>query len=65
MNPAPSPCINICQMDEASGWCRGCFRTLDEIGFWSVLDEEDKQAVLALLPPRRAQGLPPAASPAA
>lgn len=51
--PAASPCINVCQMDEASGWCRGCLRTLDEIAFWSVLDEDDKQAVLALLPQRR------------
>lgn len=48
-----SPCINVCQMDEASGWCQGCLRTLDEIAFWSVLDEDDKQAVLALLPQRR------------
>ena len=49
----PSPCINVCQMDEASGWCQGCLRTLDEIAFWSVLDEDDKRAVLALLPQRR------------
>jgi uncharacterized protein len=52
--PAASPCINICQMDEASGWCRGCLRTLDEIAFWSVLDEGDKRAVLAELDQRRA-----------
>ncbi len=48
-----SPCINICEMDEASGWCRGCLRTLDEIAFWSVLDDDDKRAVLALLQERR------------
>jgi predicted Fe-S protein YdhL (DUF1289 family) len=48
-----SPCVNVCQMDESSGWCRGCLRTIDEIAFWSVLDDEDKRAVLAELPQRR------------
>ncbi len=51
--PVASPCINICQMEEASGWCRGCLRTLDEIAFWSVLDDDDKRAVLAELARRR------------
>ena len=50
-----SPCINVCRMNESTGWCEGCHRTLDEIAFWSVLDESDKQAVWALLPARRAQ----------
>ena len=27
----PSPCQSVCVMDEASGWCRGCLRTLPEI----------------------------------
>ena len=53
MTTPASPCINICQMDEASGLCQGCLRTLDEIAFWSVLDDEDKHAVLAQLDQRR------------
>jgi uncharacterized protein len=51
--PVPSPCTSVCRMDEASGWCQGCLRTLDEIGFWSVLDEADKQAVCLLIEQRR------------
>jgi predicted Fe-S protein YdhL (DUF1289 family) len=57
--PAPasgdvaSPCISVCEMDTASGLCRGCHRTLDEIAAWSVLDGDAKRAVLALLPARR------------
>lgn len=51
----PSPCVNICRMNDATGWCEGCHRTLDEIAFWSVLDEGDKQAVWALLLARRQQ----------
>jgi hypothetical protein len=48
----PSPCRNICQMHEPTGWCLGCGRTLDEIALWSVLDDDDKRAVWALLPER-------------
>ncbi|MGA1318970.1 MAG: DUF1289 domain-containing protein, partial [Rubrivivax sp.] len=27
----PSPCINVCRIEPASGWCEGCARTLEEI----------------------------------
>jgi uncharacterized protein len=40
-------------MDEASGWCAGCLRTLDEIAAWSRLDDGAKHRVLAALPARR------------
>ncbi len=49
-----SPCINVCRMDEASGWCLGCLRTLDEIASWSVMDDAAKRAVWARLSERRA-----------
>jgi uncharacterized protein len=55
--PAASPCINICQMDAATGWCAGCLRTLDEIARWSSLDEARRHEVLACLPQRREQWL--------
>ena len=60
----PSPCQNICRIDEPSGYCVGCGRTLDEIALWSVLDDDDKRAVWALLPARLARlpSLPPAKS---
>lgn len=50
-----SPCRNVCRMDEQSGLCVGCGRTLDEIALWSVLDDDDKRAVWALLPERMAR----------
>lgn len=53
--PVPSPCISVCRMDEPTGWCAGCLRTLDEIAWWSQLDDDDKRAVLALLPARRVE----------
>jgi hypothetical protein len=50
-----SPCISICRMDEATGWCEGCLRTLDEIALWTVLDDGDKRAVLRELSARRVE----------
>ena len=38
----PSPCISVCEMDEARNRCKGCFRTLEEIGFWSRASDADK-----------------------
>ena len=51
--PVASPCISVCRMDEASGWCEGCLRTLDEIAVWSMLEDDDKRAVLLDLTRRR------------
>jgi hypothetical protein len=51
---AASPCINVCQMDGATGWCRGCLRTIDEIAAWGRLDEAGRRGVLAQLASRRA-----------
>ncbi|MEX0759179.1 MAG: DUF1289 domain-containing protein [Tistlia sp.] len=48
----PSPCIPICQIEEASGLCIGCRRSLDEIRDWPILTAEEKRALLARLPAR-------------
>ena len=50
----PSPCISVCRIDPATGWCEGCYRTIDEIAHWSLLDDEEKTAVWAQLSRRRA-----------
>ena len=42
---AASPCIGVCRMDEATGWCAGCLRTLEEIAVWSELDDEARREV--------------------
>ncbi|TDK66654.1 DUF1289 domain-containing protein [Sapientia aquatica] len=41
-----SPCINICKMNERSGLCEGCWRTLDEIIVWGKSDNANKRAIL-------------------
>ena len=67
---APSiatPCIKVCVIDDASGLCLGCLRTLDEIGGWSGFSPERRARVMAALPARRDRidpaklGPPPAA----
>ena len=51
----PSPCMSVCQMDEALGLCKGCLRTLDEIGAWGNADVAFKRRVWAAIEARVAQ----------
>ena len=44
-----SPCISVCQLDEASGLCRGCWRTRDEIAAWGQADTDTRLAILEKL----------------
>ena len=48
-----SPCVSICEMSARNGSCIGCYRTLDEIAAWSVLDAAAKRAIVEALPARR------------
>ena len=43
-----SPCIGVCSMDDSTGLCQGCYRTIDEIQGWWDLDNAQKQAVINL-----------------
>ncbi len=52
-NTVPSPCISICAIDQVTGLCAGCLRTLDEIAVWSVLDDAEKRAVWIEIEARR------------
>lgn len=49
----PSPCISVCQMEEATGLCLGCRRTIDEIRDWIILTPDEKRAVLARIAQRK------------
>ena len=51
----PSPCISVCRMHEASGWCEGCLRTLAEITDWATMNDGAKRTVWKQLPQRREQ----------
>ena len=41
-----SPCIDVCSMDDSTGLCLGCYRTMDEIQQWWDLDNLQKQALV-------------------
>lgn len=47
-----TPCVNICVMDDASGWCLGCGRTIDEIAGWSGGSAAWRHSVMMTLPDR-------------
>ena len=49
-----TPCIKVCVIDDESGLCLGCLRSLAEIAAWGRLSEEARSAVTAELPARRA-----------
>ena len=41
-----SPCINVCRMDDDTGLCLGCFRTIDEIAVWSNASNDQRLTFL-------------------
>ena len=47
-----SPCIKICQIHPGERICVGCYRTIQEIGMWSVMSAEERRAVMDDLPAR-------------
>jgi predicted Fe-S protein YdhL (DUF1289 family) len=47
-----SPCVGICTMDGALGFCLGCGRTADEIAEWSSAGDERRGEIWAVLPER-------------
>ena len=50
----PSPCVSICVIDEPTGLCAGCYRTLGEIAGWIDLADSERRALVANLALRRA-----------
>ena len=44
-----SPCNKVCVMNEATGLCRGCYRTLDEIARWGMMSDEERKDVIEKL----------------
>ena len=48
-----SPCINVCRMDDATGFCLGCFRTIEEIAVWSAAADAQRVRILLAVERRR------------
>lgn len=47
-----SPCNKVCVINEATGLCRGCYRTLDEIACWGMMSDEEREEVIGKLAER-------------
>lgn len=45
----PSPCIGVCMIDNESGSCLGCHRTIDEITDWNRRSASAKADILQRL----------------
>ena len=55
MNSLDTPCINICLLDEETGLCLGCGRSIREIAGWTSMSDAERRAVMAELPARKAR----------
>jgi len=51
-SPIPSPCVNICLVHPATGFCIGCQRSVDEIAGWAAYSDSERARILAKLPSR-------------
>ena len=47
-----TPCINVCELDEALGVCLGCGRTLAEIASWGAMTPTERGRIMAELATR-------------
>jgi uncharacterized protein len=54
MTPIESPCILVCSIDLATGYCFGCGRTREEIAGWIDMTPDERREVMAALPARLA-----------
>ena len=49
----PSPCISVCTMDEDTGYCKGCFRSLNEVASWLYFSDNEKIKIIEQLSLRK------------
>lgn len=54
-DPIKSPCKRLCAVDGRMGFCRGCGRTLKEIGGWSQYSHEERDIIMDKLAGRFAE----------
>ncbi len=52
-----SPCVGVCAMNEDTGFCLGCYRTIDEIQGWWDMSASKRNQVMLELDGRQAESL--------
>ena len=50
-----SPCVGVCLIDEATGLCEGCLRTLDEVALWGSSTAQQRREILLNVDRRRGE----------
>ncbi|MBX5219829.1 MULTISPECIES: DUF1289 domain-containing protein [unclassified Rhizobium] len=53
-----TPCIHVCSMVSATGFCAGCGRTLQEIGGWMNYTDAERRGIMAQLVARLSGTVP-------
>ncbi len=51
--PVETPCIDICKINHATGYCIGCCRSSDEIARWASMSDAERRAIMDELDRRR------------
>jgi hypothetical protein len=47
-----SPCIGVCAINDANGFCQGCYRTVEEIREWWNMSDLEREKVMGTLDQR-------------
>jgi len=47
-----TPCVNICLLDQKTGLCVGCSRTIKEIAGWAAMSDAERSRIMQELPAR-------------
>lgn len=53
-----SPCVKTCVIDDPSGLCLGCGRSLAEIASWMTMGEAERARIMRELPDRQVSRAP-------
>lgn len=51
--PVRAPCVKVCEIDPATQFCRGCFRTQEERDWWVAYADDQQREVLRRCEQRR------------
>ncbi len=50
-----SPCIGVCSVDDETGCCCGCYRTVAEIKTWWDMSQAEQESLRSVLEARQLQ----------
>ncbi|WP_133486412.1 DUF1289 domain-containing protein [Aliiroseovarius marinus] len=52
-NEIASPCVKICVVHPEARICTGCYRTIEEIGGWSRMTDDQRARIMGELDARK------------